>query len=92
MDNIDNIKDLSKAFIVVTGRLDNVDVMLSDVFVEDIKKQGIFLSIIGVQASVDVKNLDKLADYSYSFDLASGVPDGIQDVIKQAHGCDTFPN
>jgi hypothetical protein len=76
--------------IIVTGKLGADDVKAVDPYVEQLKKRGNFLSIIGIQESVDVKNLDKLADYSYVFDLASGVPDGIQNVIKKAHGCDTF--
>jgi hypothetical protein len=79
--------DLPQTVIVFVGKMDQNDVSQSDYYVERMKKKGIYLSIIGIQPGVDLSNLDKLADYSYVFDLSRGVPTNIQDIILQANGC-----
>lgn len=76
------------SYIILVGKLDADDAKTIDRYAEKIK-QTAFLSIIGIQESVDVKVLDKVADYSFSFELNKGVPVNIQDVIEQAYGCHT---
>jgi hypothetical protein len=77
-----------KTIILITGKLDADDALLSNEYVEELKRKWTYLSIIGVQDSVNVKVLETLADYAYSFDISRGIPDNIQDVIRRAHGCD----
>jgi hypothetical protein len=58
-----------------------------DKYVEKMKKKGVYLSIFGVQDSVDVDVLDKLADFSYVLDFDSPLPTNIQNLIVSANGC-----
>jgi hypothetical protein len=79
---------LDRTVIVLTGKLDADDVAAADQYVEEIKqKYGAFVSIIGIQDSVDEKLLDQLADYSAVIDLNKPLPSNVQDIIEKAHGC-----
>lgn len=79
---------MDQTIIVFMGRLNDQDVKAADHYAEQIKRFA-YLSLIGVQDSVTLKNLNKLADYSYTFNVQNP-PANIQDVIRQAHGCNAW--
>jgi hypothetical protein len=80
--------DLPQTFIFIVGEFDGKDARAVDQLAENIKHFG-YLSMIGIQDTVNVKILDKIADYSASFNLVDGVPNNIQDIIFAANGCDS---
>jgi hypothetical protein len=78
--------DLPRTIILIVGTFSDSDAKAVSSLAEKVKRLG-YLSIIGVKDTVNVQTLDKVADLSYSFNLANGVPNNIQDIILEAHGC-----
>lgn len=78
---------LPQTIVLLVGKLGQNDVKVLDRYAERIKKFA-YLSIIGIQdMAVDPSAISKLADFSYYFDLDRSIPDSIQYVIQEAHGC-----
>lgn len=76
--------------VVPTGKFDATDAKFADRYAEEIHRLGIHLTMIGIQPSVDVNILKRVADYAFVVDVNEEMPANIQDLISQAYGCVVF--
>lgn len=76
-----------QSVIILVGRFNAKDAQDADRYAEEMHRAGVHISMIGVVPTVEQKQLDKVADFSYVFDITQGIPANIQDIITQANGC-----
>lgn len=77
---------MDQTIVLLVGRLTDTDVTNSKAFVDTIKKFA-RLALIGVQNSVTLEQLQKLADYAYVIPLDQTIPDDVGDIFAKAYGC-----
>jgi hypothetical protein len=82
------VGNLPVTIIFLVGKFDDDDAKAVASYAEQIKRNGVFLSMIGIQDAANFEAMDKVADYAFSFDLAKEIPKEIQYIIHAANGCD----